>query len=205
MARRKLNTVYIWGYTVILKALKRKSIYGERKIVALNTDESECSKAYLSENGTEVFPKGATASCKIDSDGNAYLKDRVSQDEEEAGLGETFCYRAIEREALRFSPEGREFDESGLASFCGEVTGVYTLEDLDQAALAEAIGTGIYHYDLQTGKGTIKTAMVFQRDGVVFLLTYEKGMSEPARRNAPPSLDDAPVFADLDQIDFEMF
>ena len=82
MARRKLKTIYIWGYTVMLTPLKRKSIYGQRKIVAKNSDDSECSKAYLSEYGTEIYQKGATSNCKIDKNGNAYVNGKTNQDEE---------------------------------------------------------------------------------------------------------------------------
>lgn len=205
MARRKLKTIYIWGYTVMLTPLKRKSIYGERKIIAKNADNSECVKAYLSENGTELYPNGATSLCKIDNEGNAYISKKAAQDNVEEKTDYYATPKELQAELYRYSPSGREFTTSMLSTFCGAVTDVYTLEDFDQAMLAEVIDNEIYQYDLATGKNTFKKSLVFQRDGTVFLLTYESGSIKAAKRNAPPEVDDTPVYADLDQIDFEMF
>lgn len=205
MARRKTKTIYIWGYTVMLSPLKRKSIYGERKIVAKNADNSECVKAYLSENGTELYPKGATSLCKTDKDGNAYISGKTAQDNVEEITDYFASPKELQNELYRYSPKGREFTASMLSSFCGDVTGTYTLEDFDQAMVAEVIGNEIYQYDLATGKNTYKKSLVFQRNGTVFLLTYEDGSVRAAKRNSPPELDDSPVYSDLDQIDFEMF
>lgn len=205
MARRKLKTIYIWGYTVILSPLKRKSIYGQRKIVAKNADDSECTKAYLSESGTEIYPKGSTSNCKIDKNGNAYVNGKISQDEQ--FQEESYCGTLSEMncELYRFSPEGQELTLSSINTFCGEVTGIYTLEDFDQAELVEIIGDEVYRYNLATKKDQFKTSLVFQRNGIVFLLTYEEGRIQAAKRTSPPPVDDVPVYADLDKIDFEMF
>lgn len=205
MARRKLKTIYIWGYTVMLTPLKRKSIYGQRKIVAKNVDDSECTKAYLSENGTEIYPKGSTSNCKIDKNGKAYVNAKTSQDEEVLEDSIYGSRNEMNTELYRFSPEGQELTLSSINTFCGEVTGIYTLEDFDQAELTEIIGDEVYRYNLATGKDQFKTSLVFQRNGIVFLLTYEEGVIQAARRTSPPPVDDVPVYADLDQIDFEMF
>lgn len=205
MARRKLKLIYIWGYTVILSPLKRKSIYGERKLVAKNADGSECVKAYLSENGTELYPKGSTSSCKIDKDGNAFTQQKIFQDENNLEESDYSISDDCKNEIYRFSPEGRELTEGFINTFCGSVTGIYTLEDLDQAALAETIGNEVYQYNLQSANNNYKNSLVFQRNGKVFLLTYEDGIIRPAKRTSPPQVDDVPVYADLEQIDFEMF
>ena len=199
MARKKLKVISIWDNHVILKSLKRKSIYAQRKIVAKSSDNFECVKAYLSENGTEIFPAKATALCRVDEKGNAVVEKEKKQLEEDE-LDYSNQYRD---KILRFSPEGQELHS--LETFCGFVTGIYTLEDFDQALLAEIIGENIYRYMLASGKDTLKKAYVFQRNGTIFLLTYtEENYIEPAVRSSPPPVDDVNIYSNLDNIDFEM-
>lgn len=200
MARRRTKTIFIFNTMVALSPLKRKSIYGERKLVAKTGSGRECAKAYLSEAGTEIFPKGATSICKIDSNGNAYEEKNEPQD-----YAPEFQYREnVDRNDMyRITKD--ELTVDFMNTFCGHITAIYTLEDFDQAELIEILGDKIYFYKLPDGKGYCKNSLVFQRKGKIFLLVYEPGRVENVKRDEPTQIDDIPLVADLDSIDFEMF
>ena len=44
-------------YSAELVPLKRKSIYGERKVLALDKDDNECSRIMYDESDMTLFPK----------------------------------------------------------------------------------------------------------------------------------------------------
>ncbi len=53
-----------------IRKLDRKKLYGWKEVVAVDKDNNECIKATLDETGSFVIPKGGTALCTIDKDGN---------------------------------------------------------------------------------------------------------------------------------------
>ena len=184
-------------YQAVLTPLKRKSIYGERKIIPLDSNDEECRRVFYDENDMTLYPKKATGLCKLNEDGTIYEADKNGiQDENEKS-------KEDELDVLHFSEMTEDFARYYIDY---EVEKVYTLQGFDSHAIATLIGEKIF---TEKKSDIYRQIWIFQRNGTVFMVHGNiKGEGDYAEKNTGYQIDDQSLvsdISDLDDIDFEMF
>ena len=180
------------AYTAELVPLKRKSIYGDRKVIAIDKDDKECSRIMYDESDMTLFPKKSLGICRLDEEGKIYSG---KENKEEKPVSEYSDYWKL-NDCLHEIPA----DKRGLGP--SNAKAVYTLNGGDTLILSRLIGEKLFLY-----KGS---DLVFQRKGTIFWIKPEKGVrpGEFAKRGKDYQPDDQPIVSDitdLDDIDFDMF
>ncbi len=181
------------SYSAELLPLKRKTIYGERKIIAVDKQGQECKRILYDESDMTLFPKNSVGICKLDEEGKIYVKN--PEEENVKKEGEYSDYFANDNRLIEI-PEDDKYFNPGVAK------DVYTLEGYDAVEVARRIGEKIFRYKNRD--------LVFQRKGRVFWLKPNKGfqVGEYAEKSIGYQVDDEPIISDitsLDEIDFDMF
>ena len=180
------------AYTAELVPLKRKSIYGDRKVIAIDKEDKECSRIMYDESDMTLFPKKSLGICRLDEEGKIYSG---KENKEERPVSEYSDYWKF-NDCLHEIPE----DKRGLGP--SNAKAVYTLNGGDTLILSRLIGEKLFLY-----KGS---DLVFQRKGTIFWIKPEKEVrpGEFAKRGKDYQPDDQPIVSeitDLDDIDFDMF
>ena len=189
---------FLWAcenFTAELVPLKRKTIYGERKILAVDKDNQECKRIMYDEADMSLFPSKSLGICRLDQEGKIY-----SQKEDKNGNVKAKTSEYSEYYQYRNYLE--EIKKADLCILPTEAKEVYTLEGYDSLAVARIIEDKIFCY-----KGS---DLVFQRNGKVFWIKPQKGIQpgEYAKKNMDYQPDDQPIISDvtsIDDIDFDMF
>ena len=78
MAKKNIVTLSFeegGNYSAELIPLKRKTIYGERKIIAVDKEGQECKRILYDESDMTLFPKNSVGICKLDEEGKIYVKN----------------------------------------------------------------------------------------------------------------------------------
>jgi len=171
--------------------LKRKSIYGERKIIALDKENHECKRILYDESDMTLFPKKTIGTCRLNEEGKIYSK---APDESKTGSE----YRRDEKDWYIFE----ELTEDSLFLEPIEAQEVYTLQGYDVLTVVRVIGERIFRYKCGD--------LLFQRNGTVFLVKRKRGQEGGtyAEKNTDYQPDDEPIVSDInsvDDIDFDMF
>jgi len=73
MAKNENRVITLDGFQVYMKPLKRKTIYGERVVVPLDSENFECRKAFMDEDSIGLYPNQAVSICKINEVGKMYV------------------------------------------------------------------------------------------------------------------------------------
>lgn len=180
------------AYTAELVPLKRRSIYGDCKVIAIDKEDKECSRIMYDESDMTLFPKKSLGICRLDEEGKIYSG---KENKEEMPVSEYSGYWKF-NDCLHEIPE----DKRGLGS--SNAKAVYTLNGGDTLILSRLIGEKLFLY-----KGS---DLVFQRKGTIFWIKPEKEVrpGEFAKRGKDYQPDDQPIVSDitdLDDIDFDMF
>lgn len=195
MNEKNLITVtFPWScekYTAELVPLKRKSIYGDRKVIAIDTEDKECKRIMYDESDMTLFPQKSLGLCRLDKEGKLF-SGKESKKETVSEYNEYWKYH----DTLEEIPA----DKKGLSPTNAKA--VYTLNGGDSLILSKLIGEKLFLY-----KGS---DLVFQRKGCIFWIKPEKGVrpGEYAQKDTCYQPDDQPIVADvtdLDDIDFDMF
>lgn len=181
------------NYSAELIPLKRKTIYGERKIIAVDKEGQECKRILYDESDMTLFPKNSVGICKLDEEGKIYVKN--PEEENFKKEGEYSDYFANDDRLI-------EISEDDAYLYPSVAKDVYTLEGYDAVEVARRIGEKIFRYKNRD--------LVFQRKGCVFWLKPNKGVQvgEYAEKSIGYQADDEPIISDitsLDEIDFDMF
>ena len=197
MAGKNIVTFsFPWAYesfSAELVPLKRKTIYGERKILAVDKDNQECKRIMYDESDMSLFPAKSLGTCRLDSEGKIYSnKNEGIKAKEDSEYNEFF----------QFQTSLEEIKPDDPFIFPTDAKNVYTLEGYDTLAAARIIGDKIFYYK--------RSDLVFQRKGTVFWIKPEKGRKsgEYAKKSVGYQPDDEPIISDitsLDDIDFDMF
>ena len=138
----------------------RKSIYGSRKVVALDKDGNLCKTAQLSSSGTEIYPAKGTGFVKLNSDGTIYENkaDESTEAYEKAQhvfiLGDrNYCITKIETEN-----QLNEFFEQ-------EIEKLYVLGGINSQKLMQFINEDLFEVHLNG----YRKGYIFCRNGRLFL------------------------------------
>ena len=193
--RNRVTVKLEWSceaYTAELVPLKRKSIYGDRKVIAIDKEDKECSRIMYDESDMTIFPKKSLGICRLDEAGKIYSGKDAKEEEALSEYSEYWKYN----DCLQEIPA----DKRGLGP--SNAKAVYTLDGGDTLILSKLIGEKLFLY-----KGS---DLVFQRNGRIFWIKPEKGVrpGEFAKRGKDYQPDDQPIVSDitdLDDIDFDMF
>ena len=196
MAKKKIVTLSFeegGNYSAELIPLKRKTIYGERKIIAVDKEGQECKRILYDESDMTLLPKNSVGICKLDEEGKIYVKN--PEEENLKKEGEYSDYFANDNRLI-------EISEDNAHLYPSVAKDVYTLEGYDAVEVARRIGEKIFRYKHRD--------LVFQRKGRVFWLKPNKGfqVGEYAEKSIGYQADDEPIISDitsLDEIDFDMF
>lgn len=196
MAKKNIVTISFeegGNYSAELIPLKRKTIYGERKIIAVDKEGQECKRILYDESDMTLFPKNSVGICKLDEEGKIYVKN--PEEENFKKEGEYSDYFANDNRLI-------EISEDNAYLYPSVAKDVYTLEGYDAVEVARRIGEKIFRYKHRD--------LVFQRKGRVFWLKPNKGfqVGEYAEKSIGYQADDEPIISDitsLDEIDFDMF
>ena len=62
------------SYSAELLPLKRKTVYGERKIIAVDKEGQECGRILYDESSMTLYPKKSIGLCKLNQEGKIYVK-----------------------------------------------------------------------------------------------------------------------------------
>ncbi|MBP3561984.1 MAG: hypothetical protein J6J67_05735 [Treponema sp.] len=181
------------NYSAELIPLKRKTIYGERKIIAVDKEGQECKRILYDESDMTLLPKNSVGICKLDEEGKIYVKN--PEEENFKKEGEYSDYFANDNRLI-------EISEDDAYLYPSVAKDVYTLEGYDAVEVARRIGEKIFRYKNRD--------LVFQRKGCVFWLKPNKGVQVGiyAEKSIGYQADDEPIISDitsLDEIDFDMF
>lgn len=196
MAKKNIVTLSFeegGNYSAELIPLKRKTIYGERKIIAVDKEGQECKRILYDESDMTLFPKNSVGICKLDEEGKIYVKN--PEEENFKKEGEYSDYFANDDRLI-------EISEDDAYLYPSVAKDVYTLEGYDAVEVARRIGEKIFRYKNRD--------LVFQRKGCVFWLKPNKGFQVGiyAEKSIGYQADDEPIISDitsLDEIDFDMF
>lgn len=196
MAKKNIVTLSFeegGNYSAELIPLKRKTIYGERKIIAVDKEGQECKRILYDESDMTLFPKNSVGICKLDEEGKIYVKN--PEEENFKKEGEYSDYFANDNRLI-------EISEDKAHLYPSVAKDVYTLEGYDAVEVARRIGEKIFRYKNRD--------LVFQRKGRVFWLKPNKGFQVGiyAEKSIGYQADDEPIISDitsLDEIDFDMF
>lgn len=196
MAKKNIVTLSFeegGNYSAELIPLKRKTIYGERKIIAVDKEGQECKRILYDESDMTLLPKNSVGICKLDEEGKIYVKN--PEEENLKKEGEYSDYFAYDNRLI-------EISEDDAYLYPSVAKDVYTLEGYDAVEVARRIGEKIFRYKHRD--------LVFQRKGRVFWLKPNKGfqVGEYAEKSIGYQADDEPIISDitsLDEIDFDMF
>ena len=196
MAKKNIVTLSFeegGNYSGELIPLKRKTIYGERKIIAVDKEGQECKRILYDESDMTLFPKNSVGICKLDEEGKIYVKN--PEEENLKKEGEYSDYFANDNRLI-------EISEDNAHLYPSVAKDVYTLEGYDAVEVARRIGEKIFRYKHRD--------LVFQRKGRVFWLKPNKGFQVGiyADKSIGYQADDEPIISDitsLDEIDFDMF
>ena len=196
MAKKNIVTLSFeegGNYSAELIPLKRKTIYGERKIIAVDKEGQECKRILYDESDMTLLPKNSVGICKLDEEGKIYVKN--PEEENFKKEGEYSDYFANDNRLI-------EISEDNACLYPSVAKDVYTLEGYDAVEVARRIGEKIFRYKHRD--------LVFQRKGRVFWLKPNKGfqVGEYAEKSIGYQADDEPIISDitsLDEIDFDMF
>ncbi len=179
-------------YSAELVPLKRKSIYGERKVLALDKDDNECSRIMYDESDMTLFPKKSLGICRFDEEGKIYSGKVESEEKSASEYSEYWKYN----NTLEEIPADYRW------LFPSDAKTVYTLEGGDIIAVLNCIGDKIFCY-----KGR---DLLFQRNGKIFWIKPVDGVrpGDYAEKSVGYQPDDEPIVSDitdLDDINFDMF
>ena len=196
MAKKNMVTLSFeegGNYSAELIPLKRKTIYGERKIIAVDKEGQECKRILYDESNMTLFPKNSVGICKLDEEGKIFVKN--PEEENFKKEGEYSDYFANDNRLI-------EISEDDAYLYPSVAKDVYTLEGYDAVEVARRIGEKIFRYKNRD--------LVFQRKGCVFWLKPNKGFQVGiyAEKSIGYQADDEPIISDitsLDEIDFDMF
>lgn len=196
MAKKNIVTLSFeegGNYSAELIPLKRKTIYGERKIIAVDKEGQECKRILYDESDMTLLPKNSVGICKLDEEGKIYVKN--PEEENFKKEGEYSDYFANDNRLI-------EISEDNAHLYPSVAKDVYTLEGYDAVEVARRIGEKIFRYKNRD--------LVFQRKGRVFWLKPNKGFQVGiyAEKSIGYQADDEPIISDitsLDEIDFDMF
>ena len=185
-------------YKAMLVPLKRKNIYGERRVVPLDANNDECSRVFYDERDMTLYPKKSTGLCKLNEDGTLYSgKEQKAQKNNDQDTD----MASIRLKELKLSPMW-----GCLSHLNYTVDNVYTLSGYDSITLASIIGENLFEV---SGYSIYNNTWMFQRNGTVFLLSSKKRTAgKYAEKNMGYQIDDEPLISDiteLDDIDFAMF
>lgn len=161
MAKKNIVTLSFeegGNYSGELIPLKRKTIYGERKIIAVDKEGQECKRILYDESDMTLFPKNSVGICKLDEEGKIYVKN--PEEENFKKEGEYSDYFANDNRLI-------EISEDNAYLYPSVAKDVYTLEGYDAVEVARRIGEKIFRYKNRD--------LVFQRKGRVFWLKPNKG------------------------------
>ncbi len=184
-------------YQALLVPLKRKCIYGERKIIPLDSNDEECNRVFYDENDMTLYPQKATGLCRLNKDGTIYTAEKNDIGKAEKKQNED----VIEEVVLS------EMKESFAKYYINfEAEKVYSLQGYDTYAISALLGDRIFNEESVSGKRRI---WIFQRKENVFLVCGKTKDEGPfAEKNMGYQIDDQPLLSDvsdLDDLDFEMY
>lgn len=179
-------------YSAELIPLKRKTIYGERKVIAVDKENNECSRILYDESDMTLFPKKSIGTCRLDAEGKLYSGREDRNEKTESDYGDYWK----NSDSLREVPADSRF------LLPDEAKAVYTLEGGDTLIVLNRIGEKIFRYKNRD--------LVFQRNGKVFWIKPVDGMQpgDFAEKSVGYQPDDQPIVSDitdLDDINFDMF
>ena len=180
------------NYSAELVPLKRKTIYGERKVIALDKENNECSRILYDESDMTLFPKKSIGTCRLDAEGKLYSSKEKQNEKTESEYSDYWK----NSDSLREVPADSRFLSPG------EAKAVYTLEGGDTLVILNRIGDRIFRYKNRD--------LVFQRNGKVFWIKQVDGVQPGgyAEKSVDYQPDDEPIVSDitdLDDINFDMF
>ena len=172
------------SYSAELLPLKRKTVYGERKIIAVDKEGQECGRILYDESSMTLYPKKSIGLCKLNQEETEFKKKSEYSD-----------YYAFDDMLKEISKDDACFNPV-------EAKDVYTLEGYDAVEAVRRIGEKIFRYKNRD--------LVFQRKGRVFWIKPDKEMQpgDYAEKSIGYQADDEPIVSDitsLDDIDFDMF
>ena len=196
-------------YKAELVTINRKTIYGQRKILARDKDSNECFRALYDENDMTLYPQKSIGSCRLNKDGTIYKK-KISK--KSTSFINEFC-KNFKYEGKKPWEDKMEFRISYFNFIEKYPSYIYTLKGPDVAELAQRIGTDIYSSDRSfIGSYSDRryfTPVLFQRNSIIFLVMYEAmNCGDYAEKSISYQLDDISLLTDfesLDEIDFAMF
>ena len=189
-------------YKAKLVPLKRKSIYGERRVIPLDANNEECNRVFYDELDMTLYPKKAIGLCKLNEDGTLYSEKEQAAEAQKNKKQDTDKSQNLfkELQLKEMSPNSASF----YLSY--EVDKVYTLNGYDSTTIANIIGEKLFEVG---GCSCFCSSWMFQRNGTVFLLIRKKeNEGDYAEKNMGYQIDDEPLISDiteLDDIDFAMF
>ena len=185
------------NYRAKLVALKRKSIYGERKVIALDKDGNECNRVFYDEKDMTLYPKKATGICKITGDGKMYTEKSGDKEVQRNSVMDKVDYAGIVH--LKVSQVDPNCSVYKMEE---EAENIFVLEEYDSKVIAQFIGDKIF---------SAYNCKIFQRNGTAFLVLNKcesVSRGDFAEKNMGYQIDDQPLVSDiteLDDIDFAMF
>lgn len=200
------------NYTVELVPLKRKSIYGERKIAVLDSENKECKSCYLGRNGSQIYPSGGTTICSFNDDGT-YKESKPSKADDsevadfESGYGDN-QYSSFQIPNLL--EEYRNQNNFLATNLVYPIKAVYTLEEYDVYQLLEMIGEKIFTFSFYSKpKSQGEISFIFKRNEKLFMtITDYKNYSTHTEYSSQKKInkmnDNLVVYDTLDDIDFEI-
>ena len=188
---------YEGRYSGELVPFNRKTIYGERKILAFDKDNNCCDRILYDEADMTLFPKKSTGICRFTKDGR--ICNSKAAETEQYSNGQNYASWIWEDEAF-FNLEELSPDEI-FKIFPYAANCVYTLQGESALSVANEIGEKIYHRNYRD--------FVFQRNGIVFWVKCKTDcFGDYAEKEDRYSLDGEQIESDItnvDEIDFELF
>lgn len=212
MAKNENRVIKLDGFQVYMKPLKRKAIYGERVVVPLDSENFECRNAFIDEDSIGIYPNQAVSICKINEEGKMYVPEKTSYRHGREIIS-SGSYSSIRSNSYSdsFACDNKLVNRSAeidFGYFLNLDRLIYTLEGLDQMALAEHLGNEMYTFDfIPIHDAPAQNAYVFARGQNIFLIIGKGSYFSPE----PISLDDRGnqsgenLDFDFDDIDFDMF
>jgi len=180
------------------ESFSRKTIYGSRKIIALDKDGNECKKVRLSFDGTQTFPSGGIGYEKLCNDGSIY--ENKDSEKLEAAQKENHHFKLGEHKYF-FSKVETDFQLNQF--FEKEIEKLYVLEGINSQELIQYVSSDFFEISLNQ----FRKGYLFARKGKLFLevakdmTSYNANLDFIKRENLDFTPDSELT---LDDIDFGM-
>lgn len=176
----------------------RKTIYGSRKIIALDKNGNECNKIHLSFDGTQTFPSGGISYEKLCDDGRIY--ENKDNEKLETAEKENHHFKLGEHKYF-FSKVETDFQLNQF--FEKEIEKLYVLEGINSQELIQYVSSDFFEISLNQ----FRKGYLFARKGKLFLevakdmASYNANLDFIKRENLDFTPDSELT---LDDIDFGM-